>query len=620
MTRTLTTGTHTTTGDATTQQAAVDYTLPTAAAVVECQLLVDGFLGSPVLSIVIEITPAGGGAFSRAVDAQTITGDNTALILPPVTMDIGDRLRVLVTSDTADAVTIDHRLFDRSAMQPVVRGRRVDVDVDGQVTAANGGGGGGSTTGSVDAVGWCSDHGVFSADGDPFTVGDNTGTKSTAAIAFALSGDVTAADLTLQFTAATIQSPGTRTISVFLADTDTVPGDGVELAALTLTTDSVTIPESGYDPSPQSHTVTLSASMLTQWRAFGRSAMVVVLRGVGTAGDWSTDIDGGNDRPSILHVTNTASGGSGCGLTVDQAGQLADLHATTEAHTGTRRFTAAALALAPVASGFAVPGDPMTLTQPTIEIIATTTETRIFDDGDSTALMNAIASTVEQFILNDGDSRSTLAAIGTAVWTHATRSLTQAVETDAASRSASRADVVGLLTTQDFGDALPANFSVLSITAAGQVSATNGGSGGGGGGGSVDTDALADDIVERLRGATITIRESVSANGETLELFQGDDYTGARAKRIEIDTAVDLTGLSLVYAARRGTDTIVATAEIAGPVGEHFAMLEFPGTETEQWTIGDYAARFKIRHGGIDEEETIATGRLLVRGFDTPGT
>ena len=120
--------------NATAQTAVVDYTVSTAPTTTEAHLFVGGATADSVLTLVVEVTPSGGSAYLRTLDTQTITATDNLLLLPAIALRIGDRLRVLVTSDTADALTVPYVIYDRAALIPISRGNQALIDGSGYVT------------------------------------------------------------------------------------------------------------------------------------------------------------------------------------------------------------------------------------------------------------------------------------------------------------------------------------------------------------------------------------------------------------------------------------------------------------------------------------------------------
>lgn len=226
--------------------------------------------------------------------------------------------------------------------------------------------------------------------------------------------------------------------------------------------------------------------------------------------------------------------------------------------------------------------------------IAAAVEAAILDEGDATALLAAIGAKVEEFLINDGDATATLAAIAAAVKAAmetgtvqtvtgnvngSVASVTNAVTTDEASRTASQADVSGLAmeTTaqailEDTGTTLPAAIAAIDA---------------GSGSGTYACTWTVTDGTDPLQSATI----SFWLNG----ILKGTGTTDADGEvSMSLDAAtytVAVTADGHVFAG-----TTHAVSATAGTWAKTFAMTAvsftpstLPDTVTVRWTAIDSA-------------------------------
>lgn len=112
----------------------------------------------------------------------------------------------------------------------------------------------------------------------------------------------------------------------------------------------------------------------------------------------------------------------------------------------------------------------------------------------------------------------------------------------------------------------------------------------------------------------IELVSPVTENGTRYELTKGDDYTGARAIRLDLSGDDDLTGKSLVFEATYGDETILFVFAIEGTdESDQYADLAFPGKKTRDWTSGrEYDLKIKIRHEA-GKDQTVTEGVLYVK-------
>ncbi|TWT91400.1 hypothetical protein [Neorhodopirellula pilleata] len=133
--------------------------------------------------------------------------------------------------------------------------------------------------------------------------------------------------------------------------------------------------------------------------------------------------------------------------------------------------------------------------------------------------------------------------------------------------------------------------------------------------------ALADEIIPRLAGITITINSPSfsGATGSDLDVEQGDDYA-TRPARIDIVSAEDLTEYKYVLAARLPSNADAGLAlEMTiqeDEVGQ-YALFAPTAEQTESWSIGTYELRHRIKIAA-NKYHTVKRGRLNVTPFDTP--
>ncbi|MEL7335202.1 MAG: hypothetical protein AAFN70_03250, partial [Planctomycetota bacterium] len=245
-----------------------------------------------------------------------------------------------------------------------------------QIRESDGGGSQNGTETTIGADAWCHEYDGFVFQSQTITIGDADGTVriDQAAIQFAIDKPIQSAKLRLY--ASLIDGANATTgVSVRLADRNTAPTQRSDLDNIAFIGGSAETPIA--DLSTGAYTeIDLPQSLIDAWNQSDHANMVLVLYPTGTDSDWSIHFDTANNAPEVVATTANEQT---CGLTQAQADQLAQLHATTEDHSGTRRFTAAALALTPSSGGGGMTPDQSDQLQIIHDSIGSFTE----DDADS---------------------------------------------------------------------------------------------------------------------------------------------------------------------------------------------------------------------------------------------
>lgn len=136
-----------------------------------------------------------------------------------------------------------------------------------------------------------------------------------------------------------------------------------------------------------------------------------------------------------------------------------------------------------------------------------------------------------------------------------------------------------------------------------------------------DVDVTASILADEAGGLIkFTPAEAADADfGATLfTIRQGDDYSDSRAVQIDLTTPADLTGKSLIVAAKRNdVEQFSYKMAIAGTAGAHYALFDASGAVTCDYPLGNYEGLLRIEHS-LGVEETIWEGTVKVTAFNTP--
>lgn len=132
---------------------------------------------------------------------------------------------------------------------------------------------------------------------------------------------------------------------------------------------------------------------------------------------------------------------------------------------------------------------------------------------------------------------------------------------------------------------------------------------------------LADALADALAGTSLTINSPIFSgeDGQNLSLIQGDDYSNTPV-RIDIESGEDLTALHFVIAARLQSNSSIKLGlrmQIQSDGAGQFAMFAPTAEQTESWSSGTYAIRYRIQYA-TNKFKTFKKGILTVDPFDTP--
>lgn len=220
-------------------------------------------------------------------------------------------------------------------------------------------------------------------------------------------------------------------------------------------------------------------------------------------------------------------------------------------------------------------------------------------------------------------------------------SVTNSVTTDAASRTASQADVSGLATAASIAalnditaasvysyfvsgsnaDALKADVSSLASQASidtvdlnvdaikvktDQLTFTNPNSVDATATADVDEAAIADAVIAGIGGTDVTISSVIAEDGTTITIVRGDDYSASDSRAITWTGTTDdqwpsLSGATLKFTAKNNMDSLTVTPTVTQPTGTQAFRMELTSTNTEIMS-----GRYKY-----DVQATLSSGRVI---------
>lgn len=219
--------------------------------------------------------------------------------------------------------------------------------------------------------------------------------------------------------------------------------------------------------------------------------------------------------------------------------------------------------------------------------------------------------------------------------------VTNSVTTDAASRTASQADVSGLATAASIAalnditaasvysyfvsgtnaDALKADVSSLASQSSidtvdlnvdaikvktDQLTFTNPNSVDATATADVDEAAIADAVIAGIGGTDVTISSVIAEDGTTITIVRGDDYSASDSRAITWTGTTDdqwpsLSGATLKFTAKNNMDSLSVTPTVTQPTGTQAFRMELTNTDTEIMS-----GRYKY-----DVQATLASGRVI---------